>query len=96
MKSTVKCGEVQILGKDIKNQYNMHEVTEGRLISENACCQSVRKLLSWPLISTNIKLEMKYTEVYIILRVVSSMCISLREKHTLECPTTVCGGRYLN
>jgi hypothetical protein len=54
---------------------------------------NVKKNLFWSLLSTKIKVEMYRS---IILPAVSTMCVSPREKHRLECPTQEFGERYLD
>jgi hypothetical protein len=50
------------LGTTIKNQNSIHKEIK-RLSSRNACYHSVNNLLSSCLLSTNIKIQIQYTEL---------------------------------
>jgi hypothetical protein len=71
------------LGTTLTDQNCMHDETESRLNSGNACCRSVQSLLSSRLLSRNLNFKIYKT---IIQPVVLHECetLSLREEHRLS------------
>ena len=69
------------MGKTLTNQSSIQEEIESRLKSRNACCHSVQNILSYSLLSKNIKIKIYRT---IILPVVLYGCktwsLTLREE----------------
>ena len=69
------------MGKTLTNQNSIQEEIESRLKSGNACCHSVQNILSYSLLSKNIKIKIYRT---IILPVVLYGCktwsLTLREE----------------
>jgi hypothetical protein len=73
------------LGTTLTDQNCIHGEIKSRLNSGNACYHSVQSLLSYRLLSTNVKVKIHKT---IILPVVSYGCetwsLTLREEHRLR------------
>jgi hypothetical protein len=77
--------EFKYLETTLTNQNSIHEETEGRLTSGNACYRSAQNLLSSSLLSKNLKIKVYRT---IILPVVLYGCetwsLTLREERRLR------------
>jgi len=91
--------EFKYLGTTITNQNSIQEDIKSRLMSGNACYDSVQNLLSTSLPSKNLKIKIHRT---IILPVVLFRCetwsLTLREEHRLkvfENRVLWCCGEYL-
>jgi hypothetical protein len=73
------------LGTTLTNQNDIHDELKSRLNSGNACYYSVQNLLSFRLISKNLKIKIYKT---VILQVVLYGCetwsLALREEHSLR------------
>ena len=78
-------GSVKILALDLTNQNSIPEETKSRLRSGNACYHSVQNLLSFRLLSKNLKIKIYRT---IILPVVLYGCetwsLTLMEERKLR------------
>jgi len=77
--------EFKYLGTTLTNQNSIAEEIKNRLKSGNACCHSVQNLLSFRLVSKNLKIKIYST---IILPVVLYGCetwsLTLREERKLR------------
>jgi hypothetical protein len=83
--STERVEEFSYLGTTLTDQNYIQEVVKRRLMSGNACSQSVQNHLSSSLLSKNLKIKIYRT---IIKPVISYWCetwsLTLREEHRLR------------
>ena len=86
-----RVGEFKYLGTNLTNQNSIPEEIKSRLKSGNACYHSVQNLLSYRLLSKNLKIKIYRT---IILPVVlygrENWSLTLREERKLRCLRTWC------
>jgi hypothetical protein len=73
------------LGTTLTDQNCMHEETESRLNSGNACYNSIQSLLSSHLLSRNVKVKIqKKKKLPVVLYGCETWSNTLREKHKLR------------
>ena len=70
------------LGTTIANRNSIQEEIKGRLKSGNACCHSVRNVLSSSLLSRNLKCKVYRTIILLVLYGCKTWSLTLREEHT--------------
>jgi len=75
--------EFKYLETTLTNQNYIYEEIKGRLKSGNACSHSVRNLLSFSLLSKNLKLKI-YTYNFAFCLVCETWSLTLREERRLR------------
>jgi hypothetical protein len=77
--------QFKYLGRTIANQSLIREEIKRRLNSDNACYHSGQKLLSFRLLSTNVKVRIcKNITLPVILHGCETWSLILREEHRLK------------
>jgi hypothetical protein len=80
-----KVAEFKCLGTTLTNRNDIHDEIKSRLSSGNACYYSVQNLLSFHLISKNLKIKIYRTLILsVVLYVCGTRSLSLREAHRLS------------
>ena len=78
--------EFKYLGTTLTDQNSIKEEIKSRLQSGNACCYSVQNLLSFSLLSKNIKIKI-YRTIFlpVVLYGCETWSLTLREERRLRC-----------
>jgi hypothetical protein len=73
------------LGTTVTNQNDIHDEIKSRLNSGNACYYSVQNLLSWRLISENLKIKIYKTVILpVVLYGCETWSLTMGEEHRLR------------
>jgi hypothetical protein len=72
------------LGTTLTNQNSIQEEIKSRLKSGNACCHSVQNLLSFSLLSKNLKIKICRTIILPVLCGCENWSLTLREERRLR------------
>jgi hypothetical protein len=77
--------QLKYLGTTVTYQNYIQEEIESRFISRNACYHSVRNLLSYNLISKNIKIKIHRAIIFlVVLQGCGTLSLILREERRLR------------
>ena len=80
-----KVEEFKYLGTTVTNQNSIKEEIKSRLKSGNACYQSVQDLLSFSLLSKNLKIKIYRTIIFpVVLYGCETWSLTLREERRLR------------
>ena len=77
--------DFKFLGKTLKNQNSIQEENHSTLQSGNACCHSVKNLLSSSLLPKTIKIKIQRTVILsIVVYGYENWSLKLKEEHMLS------------
>ena len=76
--------EFKYLGTTLTNQNSIQEETKSRLKPGNACYHSVQNLLSFSLLSKNLKIKIHSTIFVLVLYGCETWSLTLREERRLK------------
>jgi hypothetical protein len=89
--------QLKYLETTVTNQNSIQHEIKRRLNSDDAFYHSVQKLLSFLLVSKNVKIRIRKTIILlVVLYLWETWYLALREDHTLRISERSCRGNYLD